>query len=169
MRTFLCWPILSVLTAFVLAACSGATEPVPNVWEEDGLQTAIDSMMADKGISRVAASAQSTNSWSDHPTGTSTAPLYPTYLRTPSTDCFYCWDSTGRVTRQDKSSAACARPAAGSFAVPLCVTEPREGGVDPYFNLNPFWNFYAPLAIIVAAALGLLAGAYWWAKRRRTR
>ena len=166
MRTFSFWLLISVLTAFVVAACSGAPEPVRKVWEQDDLQTAIDSMMVDKGISGVAASAVSTNSWSDNPTGPSTAPLYPTYLQAPLTDCFYCWDSAGRVTRQDKSSAACGRPAAGSFAEPLCVAEPSERGIDTYFNLNPFWNFYTPVAILWAGVLGVLVGAFWWAKRR---
>ena len=169
MRTYSCWPLVFVLIAFVVSACSEAPEPVPKVWEEDDLQTALDSMMVDKGISRVAANAQSTNSWFDNPTGTSTAPLYPTYLRTPSTECFYCWDSTGMVTRQDKSSAACVRPTAGSFAAPLCLTEPREGGGDPYFNLSPFWNFYVPLAILLAGVIATIAGVFWWARRRRTR
>ena len=169
MRMFSFWPLVSVLTAFVVGACSGSPEPVPKVWEEDDLQTALDSMMVDKGISRVAANAQSTNSWSDNPTGTGTAPLYPTYLRTPSTECFYCWDSTGRVTRQDRLSAVCARPTAGSFAAPLCLTEPGEGGGDPYFNLSPFWSFYVPLAILLAGVSATIVGVFSWARRRRAR
>ena len=160
---------MSVSIALALAACSGERELVPNTLEEDFVQTGMDAMMADREVTSVIPNTHSSSSWIDNPTGTSTAPLYPGYLLTPSTDCFYCWDSTGKITRQDKSSVACGRPIAGSFPVPLCVTESRQIEVDPYFNLNPFWNFYAPLVILVAAVLGLPVGVFWWAKRRRTR
>ena len=160
--------ILSASIALALAACSGERELVPNTLEEDFVQTGMDAMMADREVTSVTPNTHSTGSWIDHPTGTSTAPLYPGYLRTPSTDCFYCWDSAGKITRQDKSSAACGPPIAGSLPVPLCVTESRQIEGDPYFNLNPFWNFYAPLALLVAV-LGLPVGVYWWANRRRRR
>ena len=168
MAAVLRWSILSVSIALALAACAGEGELVPNTMEEDFVQTSMDAMMAEREVTSVTPNTHSTNSWSNNPTGTSTAPLYPTYLRAPSTDCFYCWDSTGRITRQDDLSAACGRPIAGSFAVSLCVTESRQIEVDPYFNLNPFWSFYVPLAILVAAVLGLPVGAFWWARRRRT-
>ncbi len=167
MAAVLRWSILSVSFALALAACSGEPDLVPNTPEKDFVQTGMDAMMAEREVTSVTPNTRSTNSWIDNPTGTTTAPLYPTYMRSPSTDCFYCWDSTGKVTRQDKSSAACARPAAGSFAEPMCVIERGEWGGDPYFNLNPFWSFYVLLAILVAAVLGLPVGAFWWSKRRR--
>ncbi len=71
-----------------------------------GLQTAMDAMMANKGISNVTASGSSTNSWTDNPTGTGAAPLSD-YLPVKTSTFFYCWDAQGRLTRQDESSAAC--------------------------------------------------------------
>ena len=169
MRTFSSWLLVSLFAAFAVAACSEAPQPVPNTPEEDFVQTGMDSMMADRAVANVIPSTRSTNSWSDNPTGTSTAPLYPSYLRTPSSDCFYCWDSTGKVTRQDESSAACALPAAGSLAVALCLTDSREIANDPYFSMSPFWSFYGPLAILMAAVFGLPIGVFWRAKRRSKR
>ena len=128
MAAVLRWSILSVSFALALAACSGEPDLVPNTPEKDFVQTGMDAMMAEREVTSVTPNTRSTNSWIDNPTGTTTAPLYPTYMRSPSTDCFYCWDSTGKVTRQDKSSAACARPAAGSFAEPMCVIERGEWG-----------------------------------------
>ena len=75
------------------------------------VQTAIDSMMADKAVSSVTASTEATNSWSDHPTGTGTSPLHPLYLQTANTAYFYCWVSYGLITKQIDSPSPCEPPA----------------------------------------------------------
>ena len=80
---------------------------ISGTFEMEIVQTAMDSMMVDRKVTSVTASAHSTNSWIDNPTGTGTSPLYPTYLRVSNTTWFYCWDSSGNVTRQDKYSEAC--------------------------------------------------------------
>lgn len=75
--------------------------------EKDNVQTAMDAMMAFNGISSVTRSINSTNSWSDNPTGTSAVPLFPFILQDATTIYFYCWDSTGAITHQDESSTSC--------------------------------------------------------------
>ena len=80
--------------------------------ETASVQTSMDSMMADRGISSVAPSADSTNSWSGNPTGTGAVPLYPDYMRFADTLYFYCWDSTGKITDVYEAAEACPPSAA---------------------------------------------------------
>ena len=81
--------------------------------ENDNIQAAIDSMMADKGITAVVGltsgnSSTSSNAWAALPTGAGTAFLFSLYLREATTKYFYCYDDTGLVTQQDiTASAAC--------------------------------------------------------------
>ena len=75
--------------------------------EKDNVQTAMDAMMAFNGISSVTESINSTNSWSDNPTGTGAVSLFPIIMRDATSSYFYCWDSTGAITHQDESSKSC--------------------------------------------------------------
>ncbi|GBD11334.1 hypothetical protein HRbin23_00992 [bacterium HR23] len=76
--------------------------------ERQNVQAAMDSMMADKGITSVnsLSGSASVNNFSALPTGTNTAPLAD-YLRENPTKYYYCWDGTGRITRQDTSPQTC--------------------------------------------------------------
>ena len=77
--------------------------------ESQSVQTAMDSMMADKAITAVVGLTSAENSnqvWTGLPTGTGSAPLV-NYLRADTTAFFYCYDSTGKVTRQDVAATAC--------------------------------------------------------------
>ena len=74
--------------------------------EQASLQTAIDSMLADKGLSSVTANTQSKNAFSSVITGLGTVALYDTYISTATTTSFYCWNSKGKITKQLVSSAA---------------------------------------------------------------
>ena len=74
------------------------------------VQTAIDSMMADLTLNTVAANTSSTNSWADNPTGEGAASLFPPYLVQATTTFFYCWDSSGFITRQDDFPTTCPTP-----------------------------------------------------------
>ena len=77
--------------------------------ENDGLQTAMNAMMAEQSISTVTALANpsvSNQAWTALPAGTGAATL-DAYLQAANTAYFYCWDGTGNITQQDKVAAAC--------------------------------------------------------------
>ena len=77
--------------------------------ESESLQTAMDSMMADKALTSVVGLTSSENSnqlWTTLPAGTGSAPL-TNYLRSDTTAFFYCYDNTGKVTRQDVAATLC--------------------------------------------------------------
>ena len=93
--------------------------------ETETIQSAMNAMMADKGIVAVTANDKGTtsngqNTWTALPSGTGT--LYG-YLKKNSTKFFYCWDSKDNVCPQNKTdgveavpddakaAAACATPA----------------------------------------------------------
>jgi general secretion pathway protein G len=89
-----------------LVGQSGEGEVGAQAAEEDSVQTAMDTMMADIGIAAVTGRvgpALSTNSFTTLPTE---GPLTG-YLREATTTYFYCWDTTGKVTQQDTAAAAC--------------------------------------------------------------
>ena len=88
---------------------SGKGETGAKAAEGENVQAAIDTMLADKGITGVTGLSTADNStqvWTALPTGTGTAPL-DTYLRDDTTAYFYCYDSTGKVSRQDTVATAC--------------------------------------------------------------
>ena len=157
------WSFLSASIALVLAACSGDRELVPNTLEENIVQTGMDTMMVDRIVTSVTPSTRSTNSWIDNPTGTGTSPLHPTYLRDPDTICYYCWDSTGMITRQDESSATCGAPSAGTATIPPCLVQKKDVAVDTFFDQT---NYIAEIGAIVVAAI-VLFGALTWLRRKR--
>ncbi|MBI4338985.1 MAG: prepilin-type N-terminal cleavage/methylation domain-containing protein [Chloroflexi bacterium] len=79
--------------------------------ESDSVQTAIDTLMADVGLTGTSSRidpALSANDFSaidmDPTAGTA---YLSTYLREDTTTYFYCWDANGLVTRQDTAAATC--------------------------------------------------------------
>ena len=90
--------------------------------ETETIQSAMNAMMADKGIVAVTANDKGTtsngqNTWTALPAGTLDG-----YLKKNNTKFFYCWDSKGNVYAQNKTdgveavpddakAAACATPA----------------------------------------------------------
>ena len=65
--------------------------------ENEAVQAALDLMMTDVGLSAVTAnSSTATNDF----TSTPTEGALGTYLRSTTTVYAYCWDTTGKVTKQ---------------------------------------------------------------------
>lgn len=94
--------ILGVLAAVAVPAYSkffGSGKSEANASEVTSVQAAMDSMMADKQITSVAALALEASDFSALPTGAGADPLYPSYLRANPTRCAYTWDATGQVTQ----------------------------------------------------------------------
>ena len=111
-----------LVTRFAGKGDEGALEA-----ETQTVQTAMDIMMADKGITTVTANDKVTtsngqNTWTALPAGTGAATL-DGYLKKNATKFFYCWDGAGNVYAQNsvdgvkaipadaKVTAACATPA----------------------------------------------------------
>lgn len=111
-----------LVTKFAGKGDEGALEA-----ETETVQTAMDTMMADKGITAVTANDKGTisngqNTWTALPAGTGAATL-DGYLKKTTTKFFYCWDDKGNVYAQNKTdgvkavpndakaAAACASPA----------------------------------------------------------
>ncbi len=82
---------------------SGEGETGAKSAENAAVQTAMDTMMADVGISAVTtiSGGSSVNSWSAAPPEGALSG----YLRDATTTYFYCYNATGKVTRQDTASA----------------------------------------------------------------
>ena len=95
--------------------------------ETETVQSAMNAMMADKGIVAVTANDKGTtsngqNTWTALPAGTGSDTL-DNYLKKNKTKFFYCWDTKGNVYAQNKTdgveavpddakaAAACATPA----------------------------------------------------------
>ena len=72
--------------------------------EDAVIQTAMHAIMADKGITEVAASPYSVQDWTSYPIvpGPDLLPLTD-YLGQATTEYFYCWDTTGWITQQEES------------------------------------------------------------------
>lgn len=90
--------IIGILSAVVLPNVSGLI----GSGEEEGakaelvtIQTAMDTMMAKEGLTKVTPTPP-TNDMSAFP---SDSPLYPKYLRTPKSKGTYSCDETGLVTQ----------------------------------------------------------------------
>ena len=111
-----------LVTKFAGKGDEGALEA-----ETQTVQTAMDTMMADKGITTVTANDKGTtsngqNTWTALPAGTGASTL-DAYLKKNATKFFYCWDTSGNVYAQNstdgvkavpadaKAAAACANPA----------------------------------------------------------
>ncbi len=74
--------------------------------ESESVQSAMDVMVADIGITAVTAQANPSNSTNAFTTLPTEGPL-TSYLRNPTTTYFYCWDTTGKLTQQDAAAATC--------------------------------------------------------------
>ena len=111
-----------LVTRFAGKGDEGALEA-----ETQTVQTAMDTMMAENGITGVTANDKGTtsngqNTWTALPAGTGAATL-DGYLKKTTTKFFFCWDVAGNVYAQNsadgvkavpadaKTSAACAAPA----------------------------------------------------------
>ena len=69
--------------------------------EKSAVQTAMDSMMADKGVSSVSLGPTTAeNDFTVYPTGTVAGMTIDGYLRVTPTEYFYCW-TTGGVVKQN--------------------------------------------------------------------
>ena len=101
-----------LVTKFAGKGDEGALET-----ETQTVQTAMDTMMADKGTT-----SNGQNTWTALPAGTGASTL-DAYLKKNATKFFYCWDTSGNVYAQNstdgvkavpadaKAAAACATPA----------------------------------------------------------
>ena len=86
--------------------------------EGQAVQTAIDSLMADKSLVQVTAPATAVNEFSglDLDPGDGEAFL-TSYLRETTTTYYYCWIENGRVISQTELPSGCPQRAVGSIIV----------------------------------------------------
>ena len=95
--------------------------------ETETVQTAMNAMMADKGIVAVTANDKGTtsngqNTWTSLPAGTG-ADTLDNYLKKNKTKFFYCWDAKGNVYAQNKTDSVEAVPEDAKVAA-ACATPP---------------------------------------------
>lgn len=77
--------------------------------EKSSVQTAMDAMMADKGVTSVTANTTGSAAVADFgavPTEAGVGGLAQ-YIRKNPTKYFYCWDTKGIITNQQKTNALC--------------------------------------------------------------
>lgn len=90
-----------------VALFAGRGETGVGVQEFDAVQSAMDNLMVDTGVTNInSAPGTSKNNWASFPNGSGVPPL-ETYLRDDSSSYYYCWNSTGLITDQHESSSAC--------------------------------------------------------------
>ena len=99
-----------LVTKFAGKGDEGAMEA-----ETQTVQTVMDTMMADKGITAVTANdlgslSNGQNTWTALPAGTGADTLVG-YLKKTTTKFFFCWDSKGNVYAQNKTDGVKAVPA----------------------------------------------------------
>ncbi len=109
-----------LVTKFAGKGDEGALEA-----ETQTVQTAMDTMMADKGITTVTANDKGTtsngqNTWTALPAGTGASTL-DAYLKKNATKFFYCWDTSGNVYAQNSTDGVKAVPADAKAAA-ACAT-----------------------------------------------
>jgi prepilin-type N-terminal cleavage/methylation domain-containing protein len=93
--------LLAVLAAIMIPNVSGFVaygQTQSAAAELSVVQTAMDAMMAKENVSSVNATSTATNVMSDFPDGSLT-PLYPGYLRFPTTKGTYTATTTGLVSQ----------------------------------------------------------------------
>ncbi len=95
--------------------------------ETETVRSAMNAMMADKGIVAVTANDKGTtsngqNTWTALPAGTG-ADTLDNYLKKNTTKFFYCWDTQGNVYAQNKTDGVEAVPADAKAAA-ACATPP---------------------------------------------
>lgn len=107
--------LAAVIIPNVARFSSKGTEGAKNA-EEENVQTAFDTLLADEGISVLLVSTDSNTSssinvWTAEPShsglGASPQNRLDDYLRSTTTVYYYCFDNTAKVTRQDEVSTAC--------------------------------------------------------------
>ena len=96
--------ILSALAAVAIPAYFrffGQGEEESNMAELSYIQSAMDAMLAERGLTLVDAEGSSTSDFSALPTGTNplVVPLYPQFLRNNPTKCEYTWDDSGKLAQ----------------------------------------------------------------------
>jgi type II secretory pathway pseudopilin PulG len=91
-----------------IAQFSGRGEVGAQVQEFDAVQSAMDNLMVDIGVTNInPAPGISKNDWASFPNGSGVPPL-ETYLRDESSSFYYyCWNSSGLITDQQELSGAC--------------------------------------------------------------
>jgi len=96
------------LFSSVVASCMNIVAPPPspqdlraetNLGDQSVVQAAMDSMMANMGITLVNANATATATFVAQPTGTGTEFLSPRYLRKNPSQCSYTWVASGSMTQ----------------------------------------------------------------------
>ncbi|MBI4312542.1 MAG: type II secretion system protein [Chloroflexi bacterium] len=93
---------LAAVSIVSVSQFSGKGDEAAQASEVAMVQSAMDTMMADKSLTGVTAPATSTNSFSTVPTeGALTG-----YMRDETTVYYYCWSGNGKVT-QVASGATC--------------------------------------------------------------
>ena len=95
--------------------------------ETETVRSAMNAMMADKGIITVTANDKGTtsngqNTWTALPAGTGAETL-DGYLKKNKTKFFYCWDDKGNVYAQNKTDGVEAVPDDAKAAA-ACATPP---------------------------------------------
>ena len=98
---------MPMVTKFTRRGGEGALEA-----ETKAVHTAMNAMMADRGIVSVTANdtkSNGQNTWTALPTGTGAVPL-DGYLKKTTTKFFYCWDSKGNVYAQNLTDRVKALP-----------------------------------------------------------
>ncbi|MBI3953440.1 MAG: type II secretion system protein [Chloroflexi bacterium] len=88
--------IMGVLSAVAVPNVGrfvGSGKTQANASEVQSVQTALDTYMADQGVTSVTAQAATNNM------STSTPALSPSYVRTATTRCSYAWTTAGVVTQ----------------------------------------------------------------------
>ena len=90
--------VASQIGSLVRARGEAQPEPPRVSLEAESLQTSIQSLMVDNGLTRVSVPTTATNEFStlDLDPGPGVAYLSD-YLRLPTTDLYFCWDDRGRV------------------------------------------------------------------------
>ena len=117
---------LAAITVPLVTKFAGKGEEGALRAETETVQTAMNSMMADNGITTLTANDKGTTSngqstWSALPAGTGAGTL-DGYMKKSKTKYFYCWNSKGNVYAQNKTDGVIAVPddakAAAACATP---------------------------------------------------
>ena len=101
--------LAAVIIPNVARFSSKGTEGAKNA-EMENVQTAMDTLLADEGVSVVVAStssAASYNVWTAQPVYTGGTETLDNYLRATTTVYYYCWDTSAKVTQQYETATNC--------------------------------------------------------------
>ena len=117
---------LAAITVPLLTKFAGKGDEGALAAETETIQSAMNAMMADKGIVAVTANDKGTtsngqNTWTALPAGTGAATL-DDYLKKSKTKFFYCWDDKDNVYAQNKTDGVAAVPEDAKAAA--CATPP---------------------------------------------